>query len=140
MLSWAAGERLAVGEILLNPKCYQRMRTGHGRHMYTPPDYAEYKRTLRFHLKQILGEDWQPIADNVVLYLATVFHNRIRRDEDNARKAFCDAANGLLWVDDHQVKGPLNGGIFVARDLGIEPGIRFAVFRATGVVDIGEGI
>jgi len=60
---------------------------------------AAEKRTA-LHLKQSCPE---PMTGNVALACIFFRPNRQRVDADNLLKHICDAATGVLWLDDSQV-------------------------------------
>ena len=71
-------------------------RTGH---TYTDPrDRDAQERTARY-LRSLVSN---PMTGNVALGCVFYRSNRQRIDTDNLIKHVCDAANGILWVDDSQ--------------------------------------
>lgn len=70
-----------------------------------PADAAAEKQTREFLTEWLHGTSrrGKPFVTNVYLHLW--FHRESRQvvDLDNLIKHFCDAANGVLWVDDCQI-------------------------------------
>jgi Holliday junction resolvase RusA-like endonuclease len=67
---------------------------------YRSKEDRESEQRTAWHLRRSVSE---PMTGNVAL--ACIFYrpNRQRIDADNMMKHVCDAANGVLWLDDSQV-------------------------------------
>lgn len=82
------------------PKSKARPRfTRSGRTYHAPADKAGEARTAAFMRSSVRS----PYTGNVALGCVFYRPNRQRIDVDNMLKHVCDAANGVLWVDDSQV-------------------------------------
>ena len=66
---------------------------------YTPPRTKEFEEKLKWLLKQ-----GNPKPYDCPLSLTVSFGYKRDADIDNFIKAFCDAANGILWNDDRQIR------------------------------------
>lgn len=82
------------------PKARARVVDGHA---FTPRRTAAYERLVAIIASAALGaRPWLPDA----LYGVEVVVSRSasRGDWDNYAKSVCDACNGILWVDDRQIR------------------------------------
>jgi Holliday junction resolvase RusA-like endonuclease len=97
---------------------------------YTPDKTRCYERQLKLLLKGVYKNkpDAGPIVLSISFYMPltarskkSAFHT-VKPDLDNLIKAFCDAANGILWNDDAQVCRVLAGKMYdtQSRRTGIE--------------------
>lgn len=81
------------------PWSKSRPRFARNGHTYTKPeDHDAEKRTATFMRSAVR----QPFTGNVGLACLFFRPNRQRIDADNLIKHVCDAANGVLWIDDSQ--------------------------------------
>ena len=102
LYSWIASgknEFLQFTTIPGPPPSKARPRFGNRRTYKDPKDTANEQRT-RSHLQQFVAE---PHTGNVALACVFFRPNSQRIDTDNMLKHVCDAANGVLWIDDSQV-------------------------------------
>jgi Holliday junction resolvase RusA-like endonuclease len=76
-----------------------RPRFGQG-HVYTPERTAEFENTVRWLLRQ----QHVPKLNGDVSVEVTFWYKRQDSDGDNFLKCLFDAANGIAWKDDRQVK------------------------------------
>lgn len=89
-----------------------RARKGKGGHWYTPTPTRKYEAAIKQAAALAIAE-WQRVSGwtrkwktdaiysvEVVIY----FGDRRRRDGDNVFKSVADAANGILWDDDEQIR------------------------------------
>lgn len=103
------------------PYSQKRARaTIRGKHagVYDPKSNRNWKAYAQAKMLEAMGER-APVTGPVMLFITAYFklaktHHRKRKpveaapsqnakDFDNIAKAVCDAANGVLWVDDRQV-------------------------------------
>jgi Holliday junction resolvase RusA-like endonuclease len=68
--------------------------------VYHPSENRDAEQRTAWHLKRLCP---QPMTGNVALSCMFFRPNRQRVDADNLLKHVCDAANGVLWLDDSQV-------------------------------------
>jgi Holliday junction resolvase RusA-like endonuclease len=82
------------------PVSKARARYSRAGHAYATEASKSAEQITGWHLKRCFPK---PLAGN--LALACVFYrpNRQRVDVDNMLKHVCDAANGVVWIDDSQV-------------------------------------
>lgn len=94
----------------IEPKPKLRPRFDPRGHAFTPEATRRYERDLRLLIQEKCSQG-QFCASDKALELAVDFnltkpksvkrtYPSVKPDCDNLLKAFCDAANGLLWVDD----------------------------------------
>jgi Holliday junction resolvase RusA-like endonuclease len=76
-----------------------RPRLGGG-HVYTPERTAKFETTVRWLLRQ----QKIPVLTGDLAVTVTFWVSRHGSDWDNYAKAVCDAANGIGWQDDRQIK------------------------------------
>jgi Holliday junction resolvase RusA-like endonuclease/predicted nucleic acid-binding Zn ribbon protein len=81
------------------PPSKARPRHGKGFTYVTPESRAAEARTALFLTRLVAA----PLEGNVALGCVFFRPNKQRIDTDNMLKHVCDAANGVLWVDDSQV-------------------------------------
>lgn len=79
---------------------------------YPKPEDVEAERTTGVYLRATVR---RPFTGNVALACLFFRPNRTIVDTDNLLKHVCDAANGVLWVDDQQCTG-LTGVLDLDRD------------------------
>ena len=102
-------ERIASGgnnEFLIStvipgtPASKSRPRFGRGGHAYTSAESRAAEERTAAHFRAFVT---MPFTGNVALGCVFFRPNRQRIDTDNLIKHVCDAANGILWLDDSQV-------------------------------------
>ncbi len=88
------------------PQGKQRPRRGKGGHWYTPAPTVRYEAAVRtICLTEMVRRRIESrFRGEVSITVACFFPDARRRDGDNVLKAVQDALNGLLWVDDCQVR------------------------------------
>jgi Holliday junction resolvase RusA-like endonuclease len=91
-------ETLFVVTIPGAPPSKARHRHGQGRTFKTAKDIANESHTAG-HLAAVVPE---PFTGNVAIGCMFYRPNRQRIDVDNMLKHVCDAAKGILWIDDSQ--------------------------------------
>ncbi|BBY84216.1 hypothetical protein MPUL_53740 [Mycolicibacterium pulveris] len=82
------------------------------RRAYHNPDDKRAEQTTGVYLRATVR---QPFTGNVALACVFFRPTKQRVDVDNLLKHVCDAANGVLWVDDCQCTG-LSGVLDLDRD------------------------
>ena len=85
--------------IPVKPKPKGRPRFARSGHAFTPKATREYEQLLAWHMRFAVGK---PLGGNLAVLL--IFVTRSRADVDNLAKAVLDAGNGVLFVDDRQIK------------------------------------
>lgn len=86
------------------PPSKSRPRFGKGGRVYTPLRDVVLEEADRMHFEGLVEDDG-PFTGNAALVCLFFRPNMQRIDADNMLKHVCDAANGVLWVDDSQVTG-----------------------------------
>ncbi|OHU29059.1 RusA family crossover junction endodeoxyribonuclease [Mycobacteroides chelonae] len=101
-LQITVGERVQTLTVPGVPWSKKRPRFTRRGGAYHDPDDKQAEETTAVYLRATVR---RPYTGNVAL--ACVFYrpNRQRVDADNLLKHVCDAANGILWVDDSQCTG-----------------------------------
>lgn len=94
----SSGERSYYIEIPGAPWSKARPRFGKGR-TFTPKEDVDAERRTAGYLRQIVSV---PFTGNVGIACLFFRPNRQRIDTDNLLKHVCDAAKGVLWIDDYQ--------------------------------------
>lgn len=82
------------------PKSKARPRFGKNGFVYTPKESQAAETALAKELKAHIS---QPMLGNVALVCLFFRPNKQRIDTDNMLKLVCDAATGVVWIDDSQV-------------------------------------
>lgn len=82
------------------PASKARPRFGRGGRAYTPAESRAAEARAASFLRAHVPE---PMTGNVALACIFYRENKQRIDADNMLKLICDAANGILWLDDSQV-------------------------------------
>lgn len=82
------------------PPSKPRPRFGKGR-AYSSKEQVAAERTTAAHLRALAGG---PLDGPLVLVMTFWLPDNHRRDVDNLAKHLMDAANGILWHDDSQVR------------------------------------
>lgn len=82
------------------PASKSRPRFGRGGRVYTTAESRAAERATAWGLRQAIPV---PMTGNVALVCIFFRPNKQRIDADNMLKHVCDAANGVVWVDDSQV-------------------------------------
>lgn len=79
----------------------QKYNIANGRNILSKK-YRDAKDTLKWEIKS----QWhrEPLTDDVVLDIIFFFGNKRKNDIDNQIKIILDAAEGILFEDDSQVK------------------------------------
>jgi len=111
--------------IPLRPIAVQSVRTTKAGRQYQPARVVKYKREVGREAKQQLGDKWQPLSGEVWIEIEldfalpksakTPLKHRVwkgneklamlcRPDADNCTKGILDALNGIVWIDDCQVR------------------------------------
>ncbi len=93
----------------MEPVAKQRARTGRG-FAYTPQKTARFEKDLAMRVGYSLP-GFKPFSGPLRLSVRFIFTPPRKQtrpypcksDIDNLQKAFCDALNGVLWVDDVQI-------------------------------------
>ncbi len=87
------------------PQPKQRPRRGKGR-TYTPKRTRKYERYVKGIAKAAAQHHGlhAPVKGRCEVTLRIVFPDEKCRDADNVEKSILDACNGVLWVDDVQVR------------------------------------
>jgi Holliday junction resolvase RusA-like endonuclease len=82
-----------------------RARAGKNGAHYTPRETRDYEMHCKVTaLGACLKGAW-PVADGpVAVTIRCYFPDARRRDLDNCAKSATDACNGVLWVDDSQIR------------------------------------
>lgn len=97
-----AGDPYDLHYTVLNwePASKSRPRFARNGHAYTKPEDRDAEVRTAAWLR---GLGQEPMTGNAALACVFFRSNRQRIDTDNLLKHVCDAANGILWEDDHQV-------------------------------------
>jgi Holliday junction resolvase RusA-like endonuclease len=95
----AEPRRLVIDDLQPLPK--GRHRTGNGR-PYTPERTRTYEHAVRTLARCQLGPI-TPFAGDVGADIVFYRKGRRRADLDNLEKAFLDALNGFMYIDDKQI-------------------------------------
>ncbi len=109
--SWYQGWEPDIGHdgirvnlhLAIDPLGKGRARFSRDGHAYTPAQTREYEESIRWLLKSVVG----PHADSESKFGVRVAFSKTDRrriDVDNLVKALFDAANGIVWRDDAQVR------------------------------------
>lgn len=116
----------------IEPVAQGRPRFGKG-FCYTPSKSRAFKKELQFRLKQAYkGSPLEGPLQVSILFTLTKPRSvkrefpAVKPDIDNFVKAFFDAANLILWLDDAQVVD-----LHAQKRYGT-PGIAFTIFTITG--------
>lgn len=91
-------------------------------HSFTPEATVLYENLIKVCFEQAKPQDWQPLTGTAEMAIRAVFpvpksySNKRRKwclagsekptvkpDTDNIAKVFCDALNGLAYMDDKQI-------------------------------------
>lgn len=101
-------------EIPIRPVSFARPRK-HGNLFFNDPKYSKFKRQLATYLA--INTELQISDPSIPMFVECTFVFKrpvrpkysfpARNDTDNLLKAFCDAANYILWKDDMQVVSKL---------------------------------
>lgn len=102
-----------------------RPRMGHGR-VYTPTRTAECENAVRWRLRQASA----PRLEGDIQMDVTFWVGRQDSDGDNYLKLFLDAAQGILYANDRQVKDVRYRVVKAAG--GLAPCIEFTAREITG--------
>ena len=84
-----------------NPLPKQRPRMGKGGRFYSPSTQEE--KRIAGHLQAQMGRN-EPCGSDIAVTVRFYRANRRRADLDNLLKNLLDAANGVVWDDDWQIK------------------------------------
>lgn len=85
------------------PKGRPRMDPRSG-HAYTPARTAVAEADLRERVWALLPAGFAPLTGELAVRLRFWLGNRRKRDLDNLQKLAWDALNGVVWIDDAQIK------------------------------------
>ncbi len=88
------------------PASKSRPRFGKGGRVYSSSEQRAAEEKTAWQLRKLMGPK-PPLPGNVALGCVFFRPNSQRIDTDNLLKHVCDAANGILWVDDSQVTAVL---------------------------------
>lgn len=94
-------EELAYISIPGPPPSKARARFSRSGRVYSDPKMVTAETATAWRLKSLRPVG--PFTGNVALGCVFFRPNSLRIDTDNMLKHICDAANGILWVDDSQV-------------------------------------
>jgi Holliday junction resolvase RusA-like endonuclease len=81
------------------PWSKSRPRFAKGKKIYVDREDRDAEELTAWHMRRTVKE---PLTGNVALGCVFYRPNRQRIDVDNMLKHVCDAANGVLWLDDSQ--------------------------------------
>lgn len=81
-----------------------RPRLGRGGHVYTPARTRDWEQMWREMISLKLPSWFETTAEEVAVTLRFWTKASTRGDADNLSKTVLDAANGLIWKDDRQVR------------------------------------
>ena len=102
------------------PRGKERPRMGRNGKFYTPKTTREYEETVAWFAKTAYKEE--PTKDPVRLDM-TIRSSKSKADTSNILKAIEDGMNGIIYVDDRQIKE-----IHISRIEGDGEGVDVAVF------------
>ena len=87
----------------VEPVSKARPRFTRSGHVYTPKKTSDYEEYLGWRFKEVIKD--APDGDSLFgIRIVFCIKNRKRIDIDNLAKAVLDAANGIIWEDDRQVR------------------------------------
>ena len=113
-------ERIATFTVPGRPRGKERPRVGRNGKFYTPRTTREYEETVAWFARSAYKEE--PTKDPVRLDL-TIRSSKSRADTSNILKSIEDGMNGIVYVDDMQIKE-----IHISRIEGDGEGVDVAVF------------
>lgn len=96
-------EEILITTISGPPASKSRPRFGKGGRVYSTAEMKAAEERTAWLLRKARGAERGPMTGNVALGCLFFRPNSQRIDTDNLLKHVCDAANGVLWVDDSQV-------------------------------------
>lgn len=102
---------------------------------YHPGENRQAEQRTAWHLKRISP---QPMTGNIALACIFFRPNRQRLDLDNLLKHVCDAATGVVWIDDSQVTAV--AGILELDAIRPRSVITFARHQSSLVRDLGRAV
>jgi len=102
------------------PRGKERPRMGRNGKFYTPKTTREYEESVAWFARNAYKEE--PTKDPVRLDL-TIRSSKSKADTSNILKAIEDGMNGIIYVDDRQIKE-----IHISRIEGDGEGVDVAVF------------
>ncbi len=89
---------------------------------YTSPRVKAWQETVSYRAREAMqGND--PLTGPVSMQVVFTLGNRRWVDLDNLNKAICDACNGIIFEDDHQVVN-----LHLAKRWGGDPGVLVTVY------------
>jgi Holliday junction resolvase RusA-like endonuclease len=93
-----------IGTIRTQPIPKGRPRFSRTGHAYTPERTASYENLVRYELASAMAwKSIDPYGADIDLTLTFRVLRKHKADLDNLIKAWCDAANGIVYGDDRQV-------------------------------------
>jgi len=113
-------ERIATFTVPGRPRGKERPRMGRNGKFYTPRTTREYEETVAWFAKT--AYKGEPTKDPVRLDM-TIRSSKSKADTSNILKAIEDGMNGIIYVDDRQIKE-----IHISRIEGDGEGVDVAVF------------
>jgi crossover junction endodeoxyribonuclease RusA len=94
-------ESIVVFTVPGRPRGKERPRMGRNGKFYTPRTTREYEETVAWFAKTAYKEE--PTKDPVRLNL-TIRSSKSKADTSNILKSIEDGMNGIIYVDDKQIK------------------------------------
>ena len=113
-------ERIVAFTVPGRPRGKERPRMGRNGKFYTPRTTREYEESVAWFAKA--AYKGEPTKDPVRLDM-TIRSSKSRADTSNILKAIEDGMNGIIYVDDRQIKE-----IHISRIEGDGEGVDVAVF------------
>lgn len=113
-------EHIATFTVPGRPRGKERPRMGRNGKFYTPRTTREYEETVAWFAKT--AYKGEPTKDPVRLDM-TIRSSKSKADTSNILKAIEDGMNGIIYVDDRQIKE-----IHISRIEGDGEGVDVAVF------------
>ena len=113
-------ERIATFTVPGRPRGKERPRRGRNGKFYTPKTTREYEETVAWFAKA--AYKGEPTKDPVRLDM-TIRSSKSKADTSNILKSIEDGMNGIVYVDDKQIKE-----IHISRVEGDGEGVDVAVF------------
>jgi len=94
-------ERIATFTVPGRPRGKERPRVGRNGKFYTPKTTREYEETVAWFARAAYKEE--PTKDPVRLDL-TIRSSKSKADTSNILKSIEDGMNGIVYIDDRQIK------------------------------------
>ena len=113
-------ERIATFTVPGRPRGKERPRVGRNGKFYTPRTTREYEETVAWFAKTAYKEE--PTKGPVRLDM-TIRSSKSKADTSNILKAIEDGMNGIIYVDDRQIKE-----IHISRVEGDGEGVEVTVY------------